>query len=81
MIKVIGKTYSLETQKILDYAKHQELAIDYIDLEIHPDAEKWHLWLKRHKIRGIPVILYNNHFAVGYDLDAFEKLRTLASQN
>jgi hypothetical protein len=81
MFKVIGKAYSIETQKILAYAKAQELTVDYIDLEVHPDADYWQLWLKSHKILGIPVILYKNNFAVGYDVDAFLNLKKLTSQN
>lgn len=75
MWQVIGKAYSLETIKTLDYFKEKAIAVDFIDLELDENAEYWHDWLKFHKIIYIPVVLHKGYFAVGFDVKAFEALQ------
>lgn len=72
---VIGKAYSIETNKTLAYFKEKDIEVQFIDLELDPEAEYWHDWLKSHKIIYIPVVLHQNYFAVGYDVKAFEALQ------
>ncbi len=75
MITVIGKTYSLETQCVLDYLTKNDVVFQFIDLDFETDEELsyWH-WLKANRIITIPVIKYDDEFVVGDDLPLIDKL-------
>ncbi len=77
MITVIGKTYSLETQRVLDYLAKNDVMFQFIDLDFETDEDVsyWH-WLKANKIIAIPVVKCGADFVVGDNLELIERLIT-----
>ncbi len=75
MVIVIGKKYSLETKRILDYLTEMNVAFDYIDLEFEEDEDlPYRHWLKANKIITIPVVKCGTEFVVGDNLQLIDKL-------
>ncbi len=75
MVIVIGKAYSLETQRVLDYLKQTNVEFEYVDLEFETDEElSYNLWLKANKIIALPVVKCGDAFVVGDDLTLVARL-------
>lgn len=76
MLIVIGKTYSIETNKTRALLDLENRPYRYIDLEDDPDKAYWLGWVKSNKILSIPVVLLQEThcFVVGHDPEALKKL-------
>ncbi len=82
MVIVIGKTYSLETKRVLDYLTEMNVAFEYVDLEFEDDEDvSYRHWLKANKIIAIPVVKCGAEFVVGDNLQLINQLITKYQAN
>ncbi len=80
MIIVLGKSYSHETQRVINYFKQKKIDFNWIDLELDREGgEDYRHWMKANKIIGLPVVIANDKFVVGDDVELIEKLLKLKS--
>ncbi len=78
MVTILGKSYSKETQRVISYFRQKKIAFNWIDLELNRESGEDYLnWMKANKIGGLPVVIANDKFVVGDDVELIEKMLKL----
>jgi len=66
-VLVIGKEYSLSSQKLRKLLDENGLPYSFIDLDFHKEYQDL---IKFHRILSIPVLFIGDHWIVGYEKSA-----------
>lgn len=71
MFLLIGREFSLQTNKLKARLEGEKIQYKFIDIDFD---EYWNSWLKEKKIIGIPVLKTGRFFCVGYNKSAIDRL-------
>ncbi len=66
MLKLIGKEFSLETNKVRETLEKLNVDYQYLDYELY-EGDDLKNFVKMNKIKALPILIYGQDFVVTHD--------------